>query len=586
TLIYGDKIGNFSFTYEYDDSNVDLADQSVLLSSIEAEHQLNLASAIALIDKSVLVNGVPVTTADLQNLGFMVSERALLNARALVNGPAIVNTTYIVDVATQSVFNYIADPNNTTLASAGPLVNARALVNGPGVVNGSAIVNGRALVNGPGIINSSTVTNSEDELVIIIDEDDVNAPPGDTLADFKSITVVTGTTVGVHDVVPGALISNNFDITYGVGKLTITPATLTITADNKSRQYGSANPPLTIIYSGFQYADDVNSITPPTISTTATITSPVGGYAIELTGGSASNYILQLVNGTLTITQAPLTVKANNKVTFVTDPLPPYTVTYTGFKNGDQSTIISGPLFTVSGNPAVAGVYSITPSALVLPVPVNYTITYQPGILYVNPKGPGTQKVTVYLNCIDSIGVNGTGFTYLAHFGYTNPNSTAVFVPKGIDNSLSSFGGFSLNQPELFLPGTGNANIYFNGALLTWTVKTYENITKLTSSASANSLSVRCQTAARNSMLTENSDPALFTVYPNPVSDLLHIKVNTDDVTGMEVTVMDMLGKSSVPQITSDGNTVDLSMEQLPSGVYLVRLVLNNTWQVFQVIKQ
>jgi Subtilase family/MBG domain (YGX type)/Secretion system C-terminal sorting domain len=602
TLVYGESIGGITFTYDYDQSNVAPGDQAALLNSIESEHQANLASEIALIDANTIVNGRTLMPSDIQNLGFLVSGRALVNARALVNSPIVNNiqifdTTYIVDVAVQSIFNFQLDPSSSPLVSAGPLVNGRALVNGPSLVNGSAIVNGRALVNGPSIVNSTNVTNDNEELIIIIDEDDVNAPPNDTLTLFKSINVVTGITSGEHDIIPGALVSNNFDITYALGKLTITPATLTITANDKVTSYGTS-PVLTSTISGYQFSDSAGNVleTLPQYvvlnslnDTVDPANSPAGIYTIVPFGAAlfdSSNYVLVYENGTLEITAVSLIVRADNQIAYVGDPLPTFTVTYTGFRNGDQATIISGPVFTIGGNPAVAGVYGLTPSALVLANPANYTITYQPGILYVNPKGPGTQKILVYLNCIDSLGPNPTGFNYLAHFGYTNANASPVFVPKGIDNNISSFGGFSQSQPELFLPGTGSADIYFNGALLTWSVKSYENITKQTSSAAASSGSVRCLSGTRNSLLTENSDPSLFNLYPNPVTDFLHININAEETEGLQITVTDMLGKASLPQLSGSGTNIDLDMNNLMPGVYLVRLVLNNTWQVFQIIKQ
>ncbi len=44
----------------------------------------------------------------------------------------------------------------------------------------------------------------------------------------------------------------NYSLTAVAGTLTVTPATLTVTAENKSKVYGSANPPLTYVISGFQ----------------------------------------------------------------------------------------------------------------------------------------------------------------------------------------------------------------------------------------------------------------------------------------------------------------------------------------------
>lgn len=104
-------------------------------------------------------------------------------------------------------------------------------------------------------------------------------------------------TVTVHD----DTYEGEFVFTYS-----ITPATLTITADNQQRPYRHDNPTLTMTCNGFLGHDTRDSIVLPDISTPATLDSPVTaqGYPILLQGGSARNYQLSLVPGTLTITPA------------------------------------------------------------------------------------------------------------------------------------------------------------------------------------------------------------------------------------------------------------------------------------------
>ena len=71
------------------------------------------------------------------------------------------------------------------------------------------------------------------------------------------------------------------------GLLTVTPAPLTITANNQLKVYGSALPTLTASYTGFVNGDTSASLsTPPTITTTATAASHVADnpYAITASG--------------------------------------------------------------------------------------------------------------------------------------------------------------------------------------------------------------------------------------------------------------------------------------------------------------
>ncbi len=94
---------------------------------------------------------------------------------------------------------------------------------------------------------------------------------------------------------------------------TATLAVLTVTANNVSRPYGTANPTLTSGITGFVNSDPASVVSgSPALATTATIASLPGMYPITVGLGTlaAANYSFTLVNGTLTvegITPASLT---------------------------------------------------------------------------------------------------------------------------------------------------------------------------------------------------------------------------------------------------------------------------------------
>jgi len=84
---------------------------------------------------------------------------------------------------------------------------------------------------------------------------------------------------------------------------TVTPAPLTIIADNKSKFFGAVNPPLTVTYSGFVNNDGPAQLTTqPVITTTAVTASPVGQYPITVSGAESPNYTFIYLQGILTIT--------------------------------------------------------------------------------------------------------------------------------------------------------------------------------------------------------------------------------------------------------------------------------------------
>ncbi|NLH75371.1 MAG: hypothetical protein GX456_20185, partial [Verrucomicrobia bacterium] len=160
-------------------------------------------------------------------------------------------------------------------------------------------------------------------------------------------------------------------------------APLTIKADNKSKVYGAALPALTASYSGFVNGDTPASLdTPVTLSTTATASSPVGTYTITASGASDANYTISFVNGTLTVTKAPLTITADNKSKVYGAALPTLTASYSGFVNGDTPASLDTPvtLSTTATASRPVGTYTITASGA---SDANYTISFVNGTLTV-----------------------------------------------------------------------------------------------------------------------------------------------------------------------------------------------------------
>jgi len=98
----------------------------------------------------------------------------------------------------------------------------------------------------------------------------------------------------------GTRYTKQVDYTY-----TITPATLTVTANDATRSYGEKNPAFSVTYSGFKNGEDESVLTTkPDVTTTADMLSGVGSYSINVGGAEAANYTFRYVSGTLTITKA------------------------------------------------------------------------------------------------------------------------------------------------------------------------------------------------------------------------------------------------------------------------------------------
>jgi sugar lactone lactonase YvrE len=87
--------------------------------------------------------------------------------------------------------------------------------------------------------------------------------------------------------------------------LVVTPASLTVTANNASRPYGSNNPVFSGVIAGLQNGDNITA----NYNSTATPSSAIGTYPISPSlvdpGNRQTNYTVNLVNGTLTVLAAP-----------------------------------------------------------------------------------------------------------------------------------------------------------------------------------------------------------------------------------------------------------------------------------------
>jgi hypothetical protein len=189
----------------------------------------------------------------------------------------------------------------------------------------------------------------------------------------------------------GTLAAANYTITFANGALIVNPATLTVTAVNTSKLYGAQLPNFTVNYTGFVNGDTAVTavIGEPYISTNATAASPVGNYTITPSDGGriqAENYVFTFVNGTLTITGAPLTVTVNNASKLYGAPLPAFSYSVAGLVNGDTSAVVTGsPIYSTTATAASGvGMYPVNAMPGTLAAH-NYTITLSSGTLTVTP---------------------------------------------------------------------------------------------------------------------------------------------------------------------------------------------------------
>ena len=164
-------------------------------------------------------------------------------------------------------------------------------------------------------------------------------------------------------------------LTASIG--TIHTTGIAVTADNITREYGIANPTLTYTYIGLA-PGDADPIFSGALATVADSNANAGTYSITQGTLTSSNYTFSFFGGTLTVTPVSLTIQANNASRFANQANPVFTATFSGFRNNDNESLITGLNYssTAIAN-APAGVYTITPYGA-NPL-TNYTFNYVNG---------------------------------------------------------------------------------------------------------------------------------------------------------------------------------------------------------------
>ena len=210
----------------------------------------------------------------------------------------------------------------------------------------------------------------------------IGAANGTSLSGTNNATVNIGNagsvTIRATQAASGQYESGTSDITLTIGK-----ANLIVTADNQTRNYGDANPTLTVSYLGFQNGDDASVIdSAPSTSTTADTTTGVGTPSITVSGGLDDNYTFTPIAGTLTISPRPITVSVDlgqAKVFGTSDPASfTFSITVGNLVNGDTPT---GALTRTAGDfpgtfPIMQGTLDYGSNYNVTFVGVDFTIAF------------------------------------------------------------------------------------------------------------------------------------------------------------------------------------------------------------------
>jgi photosystem II stability/assembly factor-like uncharacterized protein/uncharacterized protein YjbI with pentapeptide repeats len=189
--------------------------------------------------------------------------------------------------------------------------------------------------------------------------------------------------VGNYIIIPSGLSSQNYNIIFINGTLTIYTNIFLIKANDFIKYYNAlfySNP--TVSYIG-DITDLSGSLT--FYGTYPSALDP-NNYTIQTNGLTSPNYIINYYQGVLTINKAEIYIKANSyyKI-YDAIPFTDITVTYIGLLGNDNSNNFSGNLKNLGTSYGITniGIYNIIPSNL---YSNNYSIIYEPGTLTIIKK--------------------------------------------------------------------------------------------------------------------------------------------------------------------------------------------------------
>ncbi len=476
--------------------NGDTVTGVTLTSSGAAANATVSGSAYAIVPSAAVGSGLGNYAITYANGGFTVNPAALTitaNNRGKTYGQTVnfAGTEFTVAGLLNS-----DTVTGVTLASSGAAANAAASSSPYTIVPAAAT--GTSLGNYIIAYNAGALTVSQ--AALIITASNKLKPYGQSISfagteftagglqNSDTVTSVTLTSSGTtatatvggspYSIIPSAAVGTgliNYAISYVNGNLTINPASLTITANNRTKTYGQiANLAGTeFTMAGLLNSDTVTSVTLTSSGAAATATVSGSSYPIvpsAAVGSGLGNYAITYANGSFTVNAALLTITADNrsKTYGQTMSFTGTEFTVAGLQNNDTAT---GVILASSGAASTATVggspYSIVPSAAVGAGLGNYIITYANGSLMISPATltiTAGNRVKTYGQTVNFV---GNEFTVVGLLNSDKVNGVTLVSFGAVANAAVSGSPYAIIPSAATGTGLANYTIAYNAGTLT-----------------------------------------------------------------------------------------------------------------------
>mgnify|MGYP003634897946 CR=1 FL=1 len=293
--------------------------------------------------------------------------------------------------------------------------------------------------------NSNTTTYNGSEQGVsgftvdgLVNDEDESVLSGVTTSGGK------GTNAGSYVFKVGGGTSDNYELTFVDGTLTINKAAATVTANSGTTTYNGTEQSV----NGFTVDGLVNSEGAGVLSgvTTSGGTGTNAGSYILTASGTDGNYELTFVDGTLTINKAAATVTANSGTTTYNGTEQSVNgFTVDGLVNNEVASVLSG-VSTSGGKGTNAGSYTLTASGS----DGNYELTFVDGTLTIN-KAAATVTANSGTTTYNGTEQSGSGFTAT---GLVNGETESVLT------GVTTSGGKGTNAGSYTLTASGSDGNY------------------------------------------------------------------------------------------------------------------------------
>jgi hypothetical protein len=430
----------------------------------------------------------------------------------------------------------------------------------------------------------------------------------------SGITTITASQASGSDFYAAAPVSK---------QLTVDKASVTITADDKTKFAGDPNPPFTIMATGFvSKQDSVAIMANVKISVSAGPTSPVGTYPITTYTTSSNKYTFTFVPGTLTIINAVPTITSFSPTTAIEGGMVTITGTHldkvknvkfgsklaSSFSSASPTSITAYVSSGSSGDVSViapGGTASLPGFTFIFTLPAtNFTLTTTGATC--NGSANGSVKITAALSQSSTVTITGNGLntsypftntktinnlaagtysvciTVAAQPDYKQCYDVVITEPK----NLSVYAEVNPGQDQLSLALSGGVNytIKLNGTQYNTTAGSIN----LPLSLGDNELEVTTDNLCQGIFKKIFNIGSRIIPYPNPFQSAVKLNLGTKNISAVAVEVYDLADGKLVyrNQYANQSGVLSLELSTLKNHVYSLKLTRDGQENIYKILKQ